>query len=61
VEGQVHAQIMEAISKENLSQMYVGWASWLWSSAKVESVYNVKLPHELALDIKGMLRLLWEA
>jgi hypothetical protein len=29
VEGQVHAQIMEAISKENLSQMYVGWASWL--------------------------------
>lgn len=29
VEGQVHSQIMEAISQENLSKMYIGWAPWM--------------------------------
>jgi phosphatidylinositol kinase/protein kinase (PI-3 family) len=29
VEGQVHTQINEAISQENLSRMYIGWAPWM--------------------------------
>jgi len=29
VEGQVHQLIEEAVSPENLSQMYIGWSSWL--------------------------------
>ena len=29
VEGQVHTQINEAISQDNLSRMYIGWAPWM--------------------------------
>jgi len=29
VEGQVHQQIQEATSLNNLSEMYIGWAPWL--------------------------------
>ena len=29
VEGQVHLQIEEAVSLQNLSEMYIGWASWM--------------------------------
>jgi len=29
VEGQVHQQIEEAVSLQNLADMYIGWAPWL--------------------------------
>jgi len=29
VEGQVHQQIEQAVSTQNLSEMYIGWAPWL--------------------------------
>jgi len=29
VQGQVHQQIEEAVSLDNLADMYIGWASWL--------------------------------